>query len=125
MPGTEIHTAVQYVDLPSDGEPFEVEASGSLMLIRRPVLDAVGDPWYGHANWRLSEDLYFCESAREAGYKIMIDPEVVVGHIGSYIVVPQMIDGVWGLKVDFGHGHSSFYPGGLKQANLGKLEAVA
>ena len=119
-----IYTAVQYGDLPSDGEPFEVEASGSLMLIRRHVLDAIGDPWYGHANWRLSEDLYFCEKAREAGYKILIDPALSAGHIGNFIAAPKLVDGVWGLQVDFGHGHATFYPGGAKPASLDTLEPV-
>jgi len=122
--GTDIYSAIKIADLPTHGEPFEVEASGSLMLIRRHVLDTIGDPWYGHANWRLSEDLYFCERAREEGFKILVDPAVTVGHIGNFIAYPQMRDGVWGVAIDFGQGHSIFYPGGVDEnaAAVGRLE---
>ena len=119
---TEFHRRVQFEDLPD--EPFEVERSGSLMLIRRHVLEAIGDPWWGHANWRLSEDMYFTGKARELGFRVMVDPEVTAAHIGNFFVYPQKRDGVWGLKLDFGHGYSMFYPGGLEEnaAALGLLE---
>ena len=124
---TEVFNQVQFSDLPTDDEPFEVERSGSLMLIRRNVLEAIGDPWYGHTHWRISEDIYFCEQAREHGFRVMVDPEVTVAHIANLFAYPQKRDGVWGLVLDYGHGYSAFFPGGLDQneAAMGKLEAAA
>lgn len=121
---TEFFKQLQVTDLPTDGEPFEVVRSGSLMLIRRHVLDAIGDPWWGHANWRMSEDMYFCEQARAKGFKIMVDPSVSVGHMGNFTAVPVQKDGVWGILLDFGFGFSQFLEGGANanDAAMGKLE---
>lgn len=33
----------------------------------------------------LGEDWAFCERARQAGFKVYLDPSVTVGHVGSYI----------------------------------------
>lgn len=33
----------------------------------------------------LGEDLAFCWRARQCGYKIMVDPNVVCGHVGYYV----------------------------------------
>jgi hypothetical protein len=122
MGDTDFHRRVQFDELPD--EPFEVERSGSLMLIRRNVLEAIGDPWWGHANWRLSEDMYFTGKARELGFRVMVDPSVSVSHLATYSVSPEKRDGVWGLLVDFGFGFAMFLPGGLdaNAAALGQLE---
>jgi len=34
--------------------------------------------------WYLGEDYAFCERARQAGHKIVIDTTLRIGHIGSY-----------------------------------------
>lgn len=33
----------------------------------------------------LSEDWYFCELARDAGFKVYLDTRVILGHIGSHV----------------------------------------
>lgn len=38
--------------------------------------------------WGLGEDLAFCYRARKMGYKIMLDRDVKVGHIGSTVYEP-------------------------------------
>lgn len=36
-------------------------------------------------DYYLGEDYSFCMRARECGYKIMLDPSIKLGHIGSYV----------------------------------------
>ncbi len=84
-------------DLPRSGL-VEIHAAGSAgMLIRRDVLEAVGDPWFtpspdAHG---LNEDLHFCQKVREAGFRLWCDPEITLGHIALHTVSPEWQDGQW------------------------------
>ena len=40
-------------------------------------------PWPGDENMYLSEDWAFCQRARDAGFKIWLDPTVRLGHLGQ------------------------------------------
>lgn len=35
------------------------------------------------------EDLSFCWRARQLGYKIVVDPDITLGHVGSYVITDQ------------------------------------
>lgn len=64
---------------------FEVEACGtSCLMIRREVLEALEFPWFqfqqNRSNHLRSEDVSFCRRARDAGYKIMCDANVICSH---------------------------------------------
>lgn len=37
----------------------------------------------------MGEDLSFCWRARELGYKIVCDPEIALGHVGTYVITEQ------------------------------------
>ena len=37
----------------------------------------------------LGEDLAFCDRARGIGYRIWVDPHVVIGHIGHVVIYPE------------------------------------
>ncbi len=54
------------------------------LLIERRVFEKIRPPWFA-GEWRgknhLSEDFYFCEKARKAGFKIWLDPSVRPLHI--------------------------------------------
>ena len=41
---------------------------------------------------RHREDLAFCMRAREAGYKILCDPSITLGHVGNTIITKQFFD---------------------------------
>jgi hypothetical protein len=43
-----------------------------------------GSPGGPPAYWYLGEDYAFCERARQAGHKIVVDTTIRLGHIGSY-----------------------------------------
>jgi hypothetical protein len=116
--GSPHRRVMQYGYLPEDDEPFEVQATGSLMLIRRRVLDAVGAPWFENSPGKMDEEFSFCAKVRAAGFRVWVDPAVAVGHIGQMVTYPRRgTDGTWGLMVEFSGAdrHRVFYPGGLQE----------
>lgn len=88
-------------DLDQFDGPVEVDYAGTgFMLIKREVLEqlaGIHPKWEGangpvpalfmtpiHNGCLESEDYHFCRIAREAGYKVMMDPKVRLGHYGQY-----------------------------------------
>ena len=86
-------------DLDQFQEPIEVDYAGTgFMLIKRECLEALARkvPHYENEveeipalyqtpirhGTLLSEDYFFCELARDNGYKVMMDPSVRLGHWG-------------------------------------------
>ena len=117
---------LQYNELPDPDEgPLEVYRTGSAMLVRRHVLDALGDPWFRTTDGMVNEDMDFCARVREAGFKVYIDPAISIGHIGQVIVKPQYRNGVWGLDICHPGAAEThqFLAGGMSEyANLGELQ---
>lgn len=84
------------------GRPTEVDLAGTgFMCIKREVLETLvktSESYEGQNKIRCyglfmspvngdmleSEDYNFCRRAREAGFKIVLDPTVRLGHIGQY-----------------------------------------
>jgi len=61
---------------------FEVDAVGTaFMLIKRKVFEAMKAPWF-KSKVDISEDLGFCEEARDLGFRIWVDPTCIIGHVG-------------------------------------------
>lgn len=88
-------------DLDQFPEPVEVDFAGTgFLLIKREVIEklaASAPSWIGangqvpalfmtpiHNGVLESEDYHFCRIAREAGYKIMMDPSIRLKHWGQY-----------------------------------------
>lgn len=77
-----------------NGGLVEVEAAGSAgMLIRRHVLEAIGDPWFVHHPD--GEDIHFCDRARARGFNVHVDLDTPLGHITTTVLWPTRIDGRW------------------------------
>jgi hypothetical protein len=70
-----------------------VAAGTAGMLIHRSVLEAMEPPWfeYGFA----SEDILFCNKARDLGFTPYVDLSVRIGHMTSCVVEPAYVDGQW------------------------------
>lgn len=72
---------------------IEVGAVGTgFMLIRRNVLEAIGEPWFEGGKLGsegVGEDIYFCLKARQAGYRAFVDTGLKVGHL---TVVSVLLD---------------------------------
>jgi len=62
-----------------------------VMMIKREVFEALAEPWF-ETPWRvdkrgyIGEDVFFCQKAAAAGFKIWIDHDVSkeIGHIGTF-----------------------------------------
>lgn len=71
-----------------DGGLLEVVACGTGgMLIRAEVFHAMPYPWFEHG--RASEDLIFCDKARELGFPIYVDPQTRLGHLTVASIWPN------------------------------------
>lgn len=75
-------------------EPFEVDYTGChFLLIKKGVCEKIKGTVFEPLKWSviseklkdvkgfMSEDGAFCHKLKEAGYKILIDPDTFVGHI--------------------------------------------
>jgi len=75
-------------DFKSKYSKFPVVYTGfGFMLIKRGVFESMKYPWFRpeYVNIRGSkdftmEDVAWCREATRLGYKVMIDPNIVVGH---------------------------------------------
>ena len=82
-------------------EPFEVDYAGTgFFMVNRRVYEALApstEVYQGpldrvrafymtpvHNDGFESEDYHFCRRAREAGFKIIMDPSIRLGHIGQF-----------------------------------------
>jgi hypothetical protein len=92
-----------YDEIPAGGL-FEVHAAGTGgMLVRRHVLDAVGEPWFEFSSHEVhNEDLEFCRKIRHAGFQIYADADNIMGHMGVFTIWPDRDESGVGFKLDFG-----------------------
>lgn len=117
-------------DLPRKGLT-EIWAAGSAgMLIKREVFEAIGDPYFRPAPDAegLNEDLYFCQRAREAGFKLWCDPALPFGHIGVQHILPTWGaygDEGWDVKLVVGEDTAVPYPGIHRQIKEAEARAEA
>lgn len=71
-------------------ELFECQAVGTgVMMIKMSVFDKLPQPWFFYeqngGEMKTGSDMWFCNKAKEAGFKIWCDPRIKVGHIGDYV----------------------------------------
>lgn len=70
------------------GELIECDATGTaFLLIKMSVFDKIQKPYFAfppNGDGVLGEDLYFCQIAQDAGFKIHVDTDLLVGHLGTY-----------------------------------------
>jgi len=76
----------------------EIDACGAgCLLIKAEVFKKLKQPYFqyiprGENNPRKGEDFYFCEKAKDAGYKIFCDTSIICKHIGTKYIGPQHWD---------------------------------
>jgi len=69
---------------------LEVDASGmACILIKTEVFRKMKQPWYYYRDNQFSSDITFCENARKEGFKIMIDTDLKIGHLGDEKVIDE------------------------------------
>lgn len=78
-------------------------AAGSGVLVSREVLDKIGDPWFELGRYSTedcSEDFYFYEKVRAAGYQVTVDLEARMGHYAPCAAWPTVReDGLWTVEL--------------------------
>lgn len=81
-------------EVPDEGIFPVVVTGGPGMLIRRRVFEQLEAPYwrYGYGEGGVSEDVYFCEQARAAGFQVYVDSELALGHAVSAEVWPVKPD---------------------------------
>jgi hypothetical protein len=90
-------------ELPAKGLMKVRWAGSGGLLVRRNVLDKIGDPWFTYGEGEhLNEDLRFCNRIADAGFDLWLDPEVQMGHRGSYTVQPVYEGDRWGIGLNMG-----------------------
>lgn len=77
-------------------KPFKVAWNGlAFTLIKKGVFEKIGYPYFRQEIYftksgqlrLMSEDVGFCERAKEAGFDIWVDPQVKVGHEKHWVFV--------------------------------------
>lgn len=99
--------------------PFGDYVGQAGMLVRKPVLDKLGYPWFKCGQLdpgRLQEDLNFCRRVQEAGYTVYIDQNQILNHHSNMgITARKTADGCWSPAVEVGI-HTMVLPGAKPQA---------
>lgn len=107
--GNARYLPVYYPDQSQEGL-IELEAGGCAgMLIHRDVIAAMEPPWfeYGFA----SEDLLFCQKAKELGFPIHCDLSARLGHITTAVVWPSNDEnGEWCVGFNIGRDTNLIVP---------------
>src|SRR5262249_40541247 len=79
------------------------------MLIRRDVIDRLGDPWFRSSGGVfLNEDVMFCQRARAQGFRVFATADVTMGHLGIFNVRPARREGRWGALTEFSSPEEQF-----------------
>lgn len=94
-----------------DNGLVELDAGGCAgMLIHRDVIEAVGGPlWFEYGT--ASEDILFCQKAKEKGFTIHCDLSARLGHITTAVVWPSNDEhGEWVIGFNIGHGTNLIVP---------------
>lgn len=103
-------------ELPTSGlHPVHVAGSAG-MLIRKHVLDAIGDPWFevGQCGRELmNEDAHFCLKLKEKGFQVYADVETWIGHLTPMAIWPHLTKGgQWTTGIDIGAPNLCLLPPG-------------
>ena len=74
------------------------------MLVRKPVLDALGDPWFKCGKFsggRLQEDMWFCRELQGLGYTVWIDQDLIFDHYMQAHMTARKHAGAWAPAIQF------------------------
>lgn len=68
------------------------------MLVRKPVLDRIGYPWFKCGQLdagRLQEDMMFCHELQNLGYTVWVDQDIIFDHYFVIGVTARRHQGKW------------------------------
>jgi len=90
-----------WTEIPTTGLfqiPHGDSAGQAGALVRKPVLDRLGDPWFEGGKLtpgRLMEDMYFIHRLHEMQVPMYVDCDQVMPHIANITITPQRHNGRW------------------------------
>jgi hypothetical protein len=67
-------------------------------LVRKPILDLVGDPWFEGGKLtpgRITEDMYFIKRLHDLSVTMHMDCDQIMSHIANLTITPQRLNGRW------------------------------
>jgi hypothetical protein len=79
------------LDEPSETELYRAKHVGTgMLLIDLTVFPKLKGAWFNFGRdsqgaLALGEDVWFCNTARDAGFDVWIDPTIKMGHEGTYL----------------------------------------
>lgn len=89
-------------------EPFKADkVGGTTILVHRRVLEKLEPPYQkptydeNHIEFKQSEDYYFCDKIRAAGFNIWVDPTIMCHHwhtMDMMMIVQMIIRAAYGNK---------------------------
>ena len=100
-PLAEAMTRYAWTELPVTGLyklPPGDSAGQAGALVRKPILDQLGDPWFEGGQLtkgRLMEDMYFIHRLHQLSIPLYIDCDQVMPHIANITITPQRYQGRW------------------------------
>lgn len=101
---------IKWSELPQHGligpeQGLHVAGSAG-MLIRKRVLDQIGDPWFevGQCGREvINEDAHFCEKLATLGIPLYADLDTWMGHVTPMTIWPsRSANGAWTTAIDMG-----------------------
>lgn len=98
---------------PTSGLIEVLHVGGAGLLVKRHVFEQMSDPWFEYGKLDptlISEDLYFCDKARAAGYDIWLDTQALLGHCVTGAVWPVPDGDRWTYGFSFSGGMSVAMP---------------
>lgn len=114
----------KWSELPPEGGVHQIYVAGSAgMLIKRHVLEKVGDPWFEvgqQDSTQLNEDSYFCTKLAQLGIPLHVDLDTHIGHITPSVLWPaRRADGQWTVEVRFSDSMKMQLPPGAAERGWG------
>lgn len=91
--------------------PIRAAGTGG-MLVRSEVFRALKDPWFEVTEGLGSEDLPFCEKAREAGFELYCDLGAKLAHIDPVCIWPTYLEEEeqWGVGFNLADNFNLYVP---------------
>ncbi len=62
------------------------------LVVQRNVFTVLKRPWFQGIKGDVNQDVYFCQKARAGGFRILVDTNTVVGHVGVQSVDRQFAE---------------------------------
>jgi len=106
--GDDRYLPIYLPEQPESGLVELVAGGCAGMLIHRSVIEAIEPPWFEYGT--ASEDIIFCNKAKEQGFEIFCDLSTRLGHITTAVVWPTVHANEWAVGFNIGRDTNVVLP---------------